>query len=106
MVKNLQMLFTRLIGSDQKYVDPSEVLNKTVDELGNTVKIGDQEDIIEFAVSFLERIDEVIRSASVNSVRNNISHFYWIELYLELILISRISMKESTTLQSPIEEWE
>jgi len=68
LVKNLQRLFARLIGSDQKYSDPSDVLNRTVDDLGNPVRIGDQEDIVEFSVNFLERINEVFSASDPNNV--------------------------------------
>ena len=59
MIINLQHLFGLLLGSDEKYVDPSQVLNKCVDDLGNQLQIGDQKDIIEFSISFIERIQEV-----------------------------------------------
>lgn len=60
MVKNLQELFIGLIGSNQKYVDPSPVLNKCVNSMGEHVKIGDQQDITEYAINFFERIEEVL----------------------------------------------
>ena len=60
MIKNLQELFVRLIGSNQKYADPSPVLNKCVNSMGEHVKIGDQQDITEYAINFFERIEEVL----------------------------------------------
>lgn len=60
MVKNLQELFMALIASDQKYTDPSPVLNKCVDSMGEHVRIGDQQDITEYAINFFERIEEVL----------------------------------------------
>lgn len=60
MVKNLQELFMNLMASNQKYADPSPVLNKCVDGMGEHVKIGDQQDITEYAINFFERIEEVL----------------------------------------------
>lgn len=60
MVKNLQELFINLTASNQKYADPSPVLNKCVDSMGESVKIGDQQDITEYAINFFERIEEVL----------------------------------------------
>lgn len=60
MVKSLQELFMALIASDQKYTDPSPVLNKCVNSMGEHVKIGDQQDITEYAINFFERIEEVL----------------------------------------------
>ena len=36
------------------------MLNKCVDDQGEAVKIGDQKDIIEYAINFFERIEEVL----------------------------------------------
>lgn len=69
MVRNLKEMFSRLIASDMKYVDPSGVLSKCVNELGEQIKIGDQEDIIEFAVGFFERAEEVLSIMNDQSVR-------------------------------------
>lgn len=60
LVRNLQELFCGLTASSQKYADPSAVLNHCVDELGEQVKIGDQKDIIEYAINFFERVEEVL----------------------------------------------
>lgn len=60
MVKNLQELFINLAASNQKYADPSSVLNKCVDNMGEYVKIGDQQDITEYSINFFERIEEVL----------------------------------------------
>jgi ubiquitin carboxyl-terminal hydrolase 25/28 len=58
MYKSLQELFLHLVGSNQKYTDPSAVINRLVDEQAQPVKIGDQKDIIEVMVTFLERLEE------------------------------------------------
>lgn len=60
MVKNLQELFINLAASNQKYADPSSVLNKCMNSMGEPVKIGDQQDITEYAINFFERIEEVL----------------------------------------------
>lgn len=60
MVKGLQDLFRGMTGSDQKYVDPSRVLNKCVDEMGEQVKVGEQMDLVEYAINFFERTNEIV----------------------------------------------
>lgn len=60
MMLHLQELFTEIIASNQKYVNPGNVLNHCVDERGEPFKIGDQKDLIEFMVNFFERILEVM----------------------------------------------
>jgi len=59
--------------SDQKYIDPSDVLNTIVDEygfyyflsifnssLGNPIQIGDEKDVTELNFHILARIDEAL----------------------------------------------
>jgi len=58
LVKNLRNLFSNLILSHQKYVDPKEVLSSIVDDFGNQVLVGEQKDITEYNLIFLERIQE------------------------------------------------
>ncbi len=55
---NLKELFSLMIGSDRKYVDPTPVLTSIVDDYGNELPIGDQKDIGEFNLIFLSRVDE------------------------------------------------
>ena len=47
-----------MIYSDQKYIDPSDVINAIADDLGKFIQIGDQKDIGEFNLHFLARIQE------------------------------------------------
>lgn len=47
-----------MIKSDKKYVDPTEVLNSVVDDMGNKISVGDQRDITEYHLNFLSRIEE------------------------------------------------
>ena len=42
----LQRLFANLVLSGQRYVDPSHMLKKLKDKSGNTLKIGNQEDVV------------------------------------------------------------
>ncbi len=44
-MKELQRLFGNLIRTNQKWVDPSNFLKSIVDNNGNIVKIGAQEDV-------------------------------------------------------------
>eukprot|EP00026_Physarum_polycephalum_P001894 Phypoly_transcript_01897.p1 GENE.Phypoly_transcript_01897~~Phypoly_transcript_01897.p1 ORF type:complete len:1017 (+),score=204.66 Phypoly_transcript_01897:308-3052(+) len=52
----LQRLFASLVLSTQRYVDPSHMLKKLKDKSGNTLKIGNQEDVVEFNDLFLDTI--------------------------------------------------
>lgn len=47
-----------MIKSHKRYVDPTEVLNSVVDDLGQKIPIGDQKDITEYHLNFLSRIEE------------------------------------------------
>lgn len=44
--------------ANQKYVDPSPVLNTVVDDFGKKLEIGNQMDISEYLLNFIERLEE------------------------------------------------
>ena len=67
MVKALQELFVTLTASNQKYTDPSNVLNRCVNDMAEHVKIGDQQDIVEYSVNFFERIEDVLQLVSLSA---------------------------------------
>jgi ubiquitin carboxyl-terminal hydrolase 25/28 len=52
-----------MIGSDKKYVDPTEVVKSISDDFGNLLPIGDQKDVGEFNNYFLSRVDEGLQSS-------------------------------------------
>lgn len=52
-IKELQLLFANLSNSSQKYVDPSNLLNKLVDKDGKKIVIGDQQDVGDYSDLFL-----------------------------------------------------
>ena len=56
----MKSLFAAMTKSNQKYVDPSTVIQNLVDDLGNQVKIGDEEDIGEVSEWFMTWVDEGI----------------------------------------------
>eukprot|EP00347_Sterkiella_histriomuscorum_P016450 403353129 len=58
LVINLAYLFSKLILTNQKYTEPSEVLRSLVDDFGQPILLGEQKDIGEFNLNFLERIEE------------------------------------------------
>ncbi|CAD8166466.1 unnamed protein product [Paramecium pentaurelia] len=70
LVLNQQNLFIKMIGSDLKYVDPSEVVKSICDDFGNVLPIGDQQDVGEFNHYFLSRIGEGL--AQTERKRKNI----------------------------------
>ena len=57
-MENLKILFSELIASDKKYVDPTPVISSIVDDYGNDLAVGDQKDIGEFNLIFLSRIED------------------------------------------------
>ncbi len=44
--------------ANRKYVDPTAVLRSLTDDFGNPISIGEQRDIGEFLLNFIERIEE------------------------------------------------
>ena len=42
----------------KKYTEPSDVLKALVDDFGQPLSLGDQKDIGEFNLNFLERVEE------------------------------------------------
>jgi ubiquitin carboxyl-terminal hydrolase 25/28 len=54
----LAKLFSKMVLINRKYTEPSEVLRALVDDFGNQITLGDQKDIGEFNLNFLERIEE------------------------------------------------
>ena len=56
MVAAVQSTFASLILSNQKYVDPSQILNKVVDDQNTPVKMGEQMDVVEYLLNFIERL--------------------------------------------------
>lgn len=47
-----------MILTNKKYTEPLEVLRSLVDDFGQAILIGEQKDIGEFNLNFLERIEE------------------------------------------------
>lgn len=54
LIKNLKILFASMIKSNKKYQDASAVLKEIRDEFGNPIPIGDQKDLTEFHLSFVD----------------------------------------------------
>jgi ubiquitin carboxyl-terminal hydrolase 25/28 len=52
-----------MVGSQSKYVDPSLVLSTLVDDFGNRVIIGEQQDVGEFNINFIARAEEGMLAA-------------------------------------------
>ena len=58
LIYALGALFARFAKSNRKYTEPSDVLRSLVDDFGQPISLGDQKDIGEFNLNFLERIEE------------------------------------------------
>ncbi|KAM3142595.1 hypothetical protein pb186bvf_005254 [Paramecium bursaria] len=65
LVLQLQGIFVSMIGSDKKYVDPTNVVKSICDDFGNHLPIGDQKDVGEFNSFFLSRIEEGLQSGQI-----------------------------------------
>eukprot|EP00826_Nyctotherus_ovalis_P004845 TRINITY_DN11076_c0_g1_i21.p1 TRINITY_DN11076_c0_g1~~TRINITY_DN11076_c0_g1_i21.p1 ORF type:complete len:984 (-),score=386.57 TRINITY_DN11076_c0_g1_i21:125-3076(-) len=62
LVMNLQKLFSHLICSNRRYIEPTAVLKALVDDYGNPISIGDQKDAGEFNIIFLAQINEALKN--------------------------------------------
>jgi ubiquitin carboxyl-terminal hydrolase 25/28 len=56
--EQLAFLLSRMVLLDKKYTEPSSVLRALVDDFGEPLKVGEQKDIGEFNLNFLQRIEE------------------------------------------------
>ncbi len=58
LIAYIQRLYANLLLTNQKYVDPSKVLNAVVDDFGKQVQVGSQMDAVEYLLNFIERVEE------------------------------------------------
>ena len=58
MIVQMKRLFAFMTKSEKKYADPSMMIRNIVDDFGNQMKIGDQQDISEVSEGFMSRIHE------------------------------------------------
>lgn len=58
IVLNMQRLFAEMLCSNEKYRDPTKVLESIVDDNGQKIPIYEQKDIGEFFLNFLERLQD------------------------------------------------
>lgn len=58
LILQIQRLYANLLLTNQKYVDPSKVLNAVVDDFGKQIQVGSQMDAIEYLLNFIERVEE------------------------------------------------
>jgi hypothetical protein len=56
-----------MIVANRKYVDPTAVLRSLTDDFGNPISIGEQRDIGEFLLNFIERIEEGLGELKIAS---------------------------------------
>lgn len=60
----LKRLFAFMTKSEKKYADPTACIRNIVDDFGNQMKIGDQQDITEVSEGFMSRIHEGFQAVS------------------------------------------
>lgn len=56
--EQLAFLLSRMVRLNKKYTEPSNVLRALVDDFGEPLKVGEQKDIGEFNLNFLQRVEE------------------------------------------------
>lgn len=54
----MKTLFAYMTKSEKKYADPTKMIRNIVDDFGNQMKIGDQQDISEVSEGFMTRLHE------------------------------------------------
>jgi len=59
MLLYLRNLFVEMTLSAQKYVNANNVINNLVDDYGNTIQVGEQNDVCELHLQFISRLEEV-----------------------------------------------
>ena len=62
LIVELKRLFAFMTKSEKKYTDPTAMIRNIVDDFGNQLKIGDQQDISEVSEGFMSRIHEGIQA--------------------------------------------
>jgi hypothetical protein len=70
----MKLLFAFMTKSEKKYADPTAMIRQIVDDFGNQMKIGDQQDITEVSEGFMTRIHEgvqVIVEPFIDSTQHN-----------------------------------
>ena len=70
MARELQLLFAKLLYTNQSYVDPSDVLTNVVDDSGYPCPVGDQQDSMEYLMNFMERLEEGLGENSTNVTKH------------------------------------
>eukprot|EP00743_Colponemidia_sp_Colp-15_P007033 GILK01007589.1.p1 GENE.GILK01007589.1~~GILK01007589.1.p1 ORF type:complete len:990 (-),score=185.29 GILK01007589.1:398-3367(-) len=71
LVKELQMLFACMMYGTRKYGNPTSVLKALVDDTGRPIQIGDQKDVGEFNLNFLDRLDEGLQAGEHDDLDEN-----------------------------------
>lgn len=70
LVSQLQKLFVAMLYTNQRYVDPKQVLASVVDDSGQSIKFGQEKDSTEYLLNLIERIEEgLAESAPQSTVR-------------------------------------
>mmetsp|Transcript_32082 Transcript_32082/g.73304 ORF Transcript_32082/g.73304 Transcript_32082/m.73304 type:complete len:1074 (-) Transcript_32082:40-3261(-) len=64
LARELRELCAYSILTERRAIDPTRLLNEVVDERGQKLPIGSQEDVGEFMLKFLERLEEGLRVQS------------------------------------------
>jgi hypothetical protein len=54
-------------------VDPTAVLNSVVDDFDNVVQVGEQADVIEYLLNFIERLEDGLLERKPDGSINDVS---------------------------------
>lgn len=64
MVCEFQKLSTALLYTNQSYGDPTNMINSVINDFGQKVSSGDQEDVSEYWLNLVERLEEGLGEAN------------------------------------------
>jgi len=62
LIIQMKLLFAFMTKSEKKYADPTAMIRNIVDDFGNQMKIGDQQDISEVSEGFITRLHEGVQA--------------------------------------------
>ena len=70
-IKHLQILFAKMISSNSKFVDPSDVLSNMTDSFGEKITFADgkQKDVHEFHMQFIESLNQALNAKKIAEVK-------------------------------------
>jgi len=73
LLKQLQHLLASLQHSDRQYINPKDLCAAYTDWEGNSVNVGEQKDVFEFAITFMDKLEGMLKGTQQANLINQ--HF-------------------------------